>query len=119
MSVTTSFSRYAALLSLGESDLCDNDPGVRDAVEAAGDRVGWANLGSNSWRSDGGDVVLRNACDKRWRTGDSLNALLDLLPRDLAYELDLVVWLSDSAAAPEEFPGWLYSALKRAQVSKG
>ena len=60
-----------------------------------------------------GDVVVRNACDKRWRTGDALNALLDLLPGDLAYDLDLIVWLCDSA---EEFPGWLYSALKRAQV---
>ena len=56
---------------------------------------------------------MRNACDKRWRTGDALNALLDLLPRDLAYELDLIVWLCDT---DEEFPGWLYSALKRAQV---
>ena len=62
---------------------------------------------------------MRNACDKRWGTGDALNALLDLLPRDLAYELDLIVWLCDSAAASEEFPGWLYSALKRAQVWHG
>ena len=56
---------------------------------------------------------MRNACDTRWRSGDALNALLDLLPRDLAYELDLIVWLSDT---DEELPGWLYSALKRAQV---
>ena len=69
--------------------------------------------------SSSGDVVLRNACDKRWGTGDALNTLLDLLPRDLAYELDLIVWLCDSAAASEEFPGWLYSALKRAQVWHG
>ena len=57
--------------------------------------------------------MVGNACDKRWGTGDALNALLDLLPGDLAYDLDLIVWLCDSA---EEFPGWLYSALKRAQV---
>ena len=54
-SATAPFSRYAALLSLGDGDLGDNDPGgVRDAVEAAGDRVGWANLHSNSWRPDKG-----------------------------------------------------------------
>ena len=53
-SATTPFSRYAALLSLGDGDLGDNDFGVQDAVEAAGDRVGWANLHSNSWRPDKG-----------------------------------------------------------------
>ena len=52
MSVTTSFSRYAALLSLG-SDL-EDDLGFGEAIEAAGERVGWASLDSNSWRSDRG-----------------------------------------------------------------
>ena len=55
---------------------------------------------------------MRNACDKRWGTGDALSTLLDLLPRDLAYELDLIVWLCDSAAASGEFPGWLQVALE-------
>ena len=53
MSVTTSFSRYAALLSLGGSDLKDG-LGFGEAIEAAGERVGWASLDSNSWRSDRG-----------------------------------------------------------------
>ena len=50
-SAAAPFSRYAALLSLG-GDIADL--GVRDAVEAVGEQVGWANLGSNSWRSEGG-----------------------------------------------------------------
>ena len=50
-SAAAPFSRYAALLSLGDGG---GDLAVRDAVDAAGERVGWANLGSNSWRSDGG-----------------------------------------------------------------
>lgn len=52
-SAAAHFSRYAALLSLGGGGDLER-PEVRDAIEAVGDRVGWANLGSNSWRSDRG-----------------------------------------------------------------
>ena len=59
-------------------------------------------------------MVVRNASDKKWKAGDALNALLDCLPEDLAYDLDVIVWLCGSN---EDLPGWLYSALKRAQVN--
>ena len=53
-SAPSSFSRYAALLSVGDLEQSDDVRGVQEAVEAVRDRVGWANLASNSWESDGG-----------------------------------------------------------------
>ena len=52
---SATFSRYAALLSVGDLEQSDDMRGVlQEAVEAVRDRVGWANLRSNSWESDGG-----------------------------------------------------------------
>lgn len=90
--------------------------------EISGAAVVWGNLARDEWGNVSSSEAHKNALEpanrKMSNLESSINGLLDRLPRDLAYNLD-VIWFSNSLDNGDAFPGWMYSALKRAQWWNG
>ncbi len=108
-----------------ESDMqhIDRVSELQTAIEEIPASVRWASIISGGWDCPAIDV-LTNAFNPKLQSNleRKLHTLLDCLPDNLAYNLDVIWFCHDNSEAtdpPSQQPPWSYSALKRAQLWHG